>query len=178
MKKQAAAGSDLAVVTCRGALSPSCPQPEPCIAHCAVAHCAASSQCAFVFHVLSNESDVVESLDEIYHTGTFAQIHEMQDLGDKLRMIVTGHRRIHISRQLEVEPEGLEPEAEKQKSRRKLKRGKKEVEDELGAKPQLEMVAEAATDTSKEVLMVEVENVAHEDFQVTEEVKVSSSHLV
>lgn len=52
------------------------------------------------------------------------------------------------------------------------------MEDELGAKPQLEMVAEAATDTSKEVLMVEVENVAHEDFQVTEEVKVSSSHLV
>ncbi|KAI2588133.1 lon peptidase 1, mitochondrial, partial [Homo sapiens] len=41
----------------------------------------------------SNESDVVESLDEIYHTGTFAQIHEMQDLGDKLRMIVMGHRR-------------------------------------------------------------------------------------
>lgn len=42
---------------------------------------------------LSNESDVVESLDEIYHTGTFVQIHEMQDLGDKLRMIVMGHRR-------------------------------------------------------------------------------------
>lgn len=42
---------------------------------------------------LSNESDVVESLDEIYHTGTFAQIHELQDLGDKLRMIVTGYRR-------------------------------------------------------------------------------------
>lgn len=86
--------------------------------------------------------------------------------------------RIHISRQLEVEQEGLEPEAEsKQTSRRKLKRGKKEVEDELGAKPPMEMVAEAATDTSKEVLMVEVENVAHEDFQVTEEVKVSSRHL-
>lgn len=42
---------------------------------------------------LSNESDVVENLDEIYHTGTFVQIHEMQDLGDKLRMIVMGHRR-------------------------------------------------------------------------------------
>lgn len=42
---------------------------------------------------LSNESDVVESLDEVYHTGTFVQIHEMQDLGDKLRMIVMGHRR-------------------------------------------------------------------------------------
>lgn len=41
----------------------------------------------------SNESDVVESLDAIYTTGTFVQIHEMQDLGDKLRMIVMGHRR-------------------------------------------------------------------------------------
>lgn len=40
---------------------------------------------------------MVESLDEIYHTGTFAQIHEMQDLGDKLRMIVTGHRRYGVT---------------------------------------------------------------------------------
>lgn len=45
--------------------------------------------CLFV----SNETDVVESLDAVYHTGTFVQIHEMQDLGDKLRMIVMGHRR-------------------------------------------------------------------------------------
>ncbi|XP_049981206.1 lon protease homolog, mitochondrial [Alexandromys fortis] len=127
----------------------------------------------------NNESDVVESLDEIYHTGTFAQIHEMQDLGDKLRMIVTGHRRIHISRQLEVEPEGPEPESEnKQKSRRKLKRGKKEAEDESAAKPQLELLPEASTDTPKEVLMVEVENVAHEDFQVTEEVKALTAEIV
>lgn len=50
-------------------------------------------QCSFVSLSLSNESDVVESLDEVYHTGTFVQIHEMQDLGDKLRMIVMGHRR-------------------------------------------------------------------------------------
>lgn len=43
--------------------------------------------------VASNESDVVENLNEIYQTGTFVQIHEMQDLGDRLRMIVMGHRR-------------------------------------------------------------------------------------
>lgn len=42
---------------------------------------------------VSNESDVVENLDAVYPTGTFVQIHEMQDLGDKLRMIVMGHRR-------------------------------------------------------------------------------------
>lgn len=45
--------------------------------------------CVFI----SDESDVVESLDAVYNTGTFVQIHEMQDLGDKLRMIVMGHRR-------------------------------------------------------------------------------------
>uniref|UniRef100_A0A8C9FGK1 Lon protease homolog, mitochondrial n=1 Tax=Pavo cristatus TaxID=9049 RepID=A0A8C9FGK1_PAVCR len=45
----------------------------------------------------NNESDVVEDLNEIYQMGTFVQIHEMQDLGDKLRMIVMGHRRGCIS---------------------------------------------------------------------------------
>ncbi|KAM9687558.1 lon protease homolog, mitochondrial [Trichechus inunguis] len=125
----------------------------------------------------NNESDVVESLDEIYHTGTFVQIHEMQDLGDKLRMIVMGHRRIHISRQLEVEPE--EPEAEnKQKARRKPKRGKKEAEEELSAKSQMEVVMEPGPGAPHEVLMVEVENVAHEDFQVTEEVKALTAEIV
>uniref|UniRef100_A0A8B9HX47 Lon protease homolog, mitochondrial n=1 Tax=Astyanax mexicanus TaxID=7994 RepID=A0A8B9HX47_ASTMX len=31
-----------------------------------------------------DESDVVANLDAVYNTGTFVQIHEMQDLGDKL----------------------------------------------------------------------------------------------
>lgn len=120
----------------------------------------------------NNESDVVESLDEIYHTGTFAQIHEMQDLGDKLRMIVTGHRRVRISRQLEVEPEEAEPES-KQKGRRKPKRGKKEVEAEAEAGLAVEPAAGPG-----EVLMVEVENVVHQDFQVTEEVKALTAEIV
>ncbi|XP_069335956.1 lon protease homolog, mitochondrial isoform X1 [Eulemur rufifrons] len=126
----------------------------------------------------NNESDIVESLDEIYHTGTFAQIHEMQDLGDKLRMIVMGHRRIHISRQLEVEPEEEEEVESKQKPRRKPKRGKKEAEEDLSARRQLEVAAEPASDSPGEVLMVEVENVVHEDFQVTEEVKALTAEIV
>ncbi|XP_007460615.1 PREDICTED: lon protease homolog, mitochondrial isoform X2 [Lipotes vexillifer] len=125
----------------------------------------------------NNESDVVESLDEIYHTGTFVQIHEMQDLGDKLRMIVMGHRRVHINRQLEVEPE--EPEGEnRQKLRRKPKRGKKDAEEDGGAKQQLQVVMEPEPSPAGEVLMVEVENVAHEDFQVTEEVKALTAEIV
>ncbi|XP_016053379.1 PREDICTED: lon protease homolog, mitochondrial [Miniopterus natalensis] len=125
----------------------------------------------------TNESDVVESLDEVYHTGTFVQIHEMQDLGDKLRMIVMGHRRIHISRQLEVDPEEAEAE-NKQKPRRKPKRSKKEAEEDLGSRRQMEVVVEPNSGAPSEVLMVEVENVVHEDFQVTEEVKALTAEIV
>ena len=39
----------------------------------------------------------MKNLDEIYSVGTFAQIREVQDLGDKLRMVVMGHRRINIT---------------------------------------------------------------------------------
>ncbi|XP_068837621.1 lon protease homolog, mitochondrial isoform X2 [Capricornis sumatraensis] len=125
----------------------------------------------------NNESDVVENLDEIYHTGTFVQIHEMQDLGDKLRMIVMGHRRVHINRQLEVEPE--EPEGEnKQKLRKKPKRGKKEAEEDGATKRPLEVVVGPGRSPAGEVLMVEVENVVHEDFQVTEEVKALTAEIV
>ncbi|XP_013360651.1 PREDICTED: lon protease homolog, mitochondrial isoform X2 [Chinchilla lanigera] len=101
----------------------------------------------------------------------------MQDLGDKLRMIVTGHRRIHISRQLEVEPEEAELE-NRQKPRRKTKRSKKEAEEELSARPPREAGQEPAMEASGEVLMVEVENVVHEDFQVTEEVKALTAEIV
>ena len=70
-----------------------------------------------------------------------------------------------------MEPE--EPE-NKQKIRRKQKRSKKEAEEEPGAKDQaVEVVLDPVAASSQEVLMVEVENVVHEDFQITEEVKVS-----
>uniref|UniRef100_A0A2K5QKG5 Lon protease homolog n=1 Tax=Cebus imitator TaxID=2715852 RepID=A0A2K5QKG5_CEBIM len=87
------------------------------------------------------------------------------------------HVRVHISRQLEVEPE--EPEAEnKHKPRRKSKRGRKEAEDELGTRHPAELAMEPATELPGEVLMVEVENVVHEDFQVTEEVKALTAEIV
>lgn len=84
--------------------------------------------------------------------------------------------RIHISRQLEVEPEEAEAE-NKQKPRRKLKRSRKEAEEDPGARHQMEMMVEPNSGAPGEVLMVEVENVVHEDFQVTEEVKVSAGPL-
>ncbi|KAK2906591.1 hypothetical protein Q8A67_005576 [Cirrhinus molitorella] len=132
----------------------------------------------------NNESDVVENLDAVYHTGTFVQIHEMQDLGDKLRMIVMGHRRIRINKQLEVEPEEpvpLEVEGEQPKAlRRKQKRSRKDSASLAEAMEEkvreTEFVVEALPLPS--VLMVEVDNVVHEEFQVTEEVKALTAEIV
>lgn len=57
-----------------------------------------------------NESEVVGNLDDIYNVGVFAQIHEMQDLGDRLRLVVMAHRRIKIKGQIleniDDEPKG------------------------------------------------------------------------
>jgi hypothetical protein len=41
-------------------------------------------------------SDVIKNLDEVYKIGSFVQIHEVHDMGDRLRMIVMAHRRIRI----------------------------------------------------------------------------------
>ena len=44
------------------------------------------------FH--SNEDEVMRSLDGIHDVGTFVQITELHDTGDKMRMIIQGHRRL------------------------------------------------------------------------------------
>jgi hypothetical protein len=36
----------------------------------------------------------------VYPIGTFAQIHEVQDLGDRLRLVVMAHRRIRLLGQI------------------------------------------------------------------------------
>ena len=47
-----------------------------------------------------NKNDLVQNVSDVYNIGTFAQIQEMQDLGDKLRLVVTAHRRIKVMGQL------------------------------------------------------------------------------
>lgn len=56
-----------------------------------------------------NEADVVQSLDDIYPIGTFAQVHEVQDLGNRLRLVIMAHRRIKIVSQI---PEDVTEKAE------------------------------------------------------------------
>lgn len=53
---------------------------------------------------IENESEVVQNLNDVYKVGVFAQIHEMQDLGDRLRLVVMAHRRIRILGQILDDP--------------------------------------------------------------------------
>ena len=36
---------------------------------------------------------MVTNLDDIYDVGTFVQITELHEVGDRMRMIIQGHRR-------------------------------------------------------------------------------------
>lgn len=47
-----------------------------------------------------SEAEIIDKLDDVYSIGTFAQILELQDLGDRLRMVVVAHRRIQITGQI------------------------------------------------------------------------------
>ncbi|KAM7356897.1 lon protease homolog, mitochondrial isoform 2-T2 [Cochliomyia hominivorax] len=111
-----------------------------------------------------NEAEIVERLDDVYKVGTFAQILELQDLGDKLRMVVVAHRRIKITGQILEElvpPKADESaqtgsasatEGEKRKMSRKSRPGrlhKKDVPPETSAATPIETVdtTTATTDT-------------------------------
>lgn len=121
----------------------------------------------------NNESDLVGSLDEIYQTGTFVQIHEMQDMEDKLRMIVMGHRRIHINKQLDIEADDQKPD-EKADGKKRRRSSATRNTNEVDKREQVVV----DPNSPPGVLMVEVDNVAHEEFQINEEVKALTAEIV
>ncbi len=56
-------------------------------------HSSFSSQTNILFLLYLSTEDVVKSVDDLYRTGTFVQIPEWDDMGNKIRMLVIGHRR-------------------------------------------------------------------------------------
>ncbi|XP_012944402.1 lon protease homolog, mitochondrial [Aplysia californica] len=156
----------------------------------------------------SNESDVVDRLDDVYEVGTFVHITEMHDLGDRLRMIVMAHRRIKIT-DLAVEEDSpllssTAPDKAKRRSRRR--NDKKEADEkppeEAGAAAASEQpdppppstfsignifgavqevsAAEGASPapSSPHVLLVKTENIVHEPFENNDEIKALTSEVV
>lgn len=49
---------------------------------------------------VDSEHQVVKSLDELHDVGVFAQIHEVHDMGSKIRLVATAHRRIRLQKQI------------------------------------------------------------------------------
>merc|ERR1740128_1255642 len=153
----------------------------------------------------------VGDLSKIYPVGTFVQIHELQDLGDKLRMVVMAHRRIKITGQLvEDEVESAQvvslhfpgfnaslqtlTEDKAGAMRRKLKRpSRKRKEEKLDAddaplvtensekalteEPILQTQAQPPP-PPQSVLMVQVENVVHDKFEMNEEAKALTQEII
>ncbi|XP_076646495.1 lon protease homolog, mitochondrial isoform X2 [Halictus rubicundus] len=77
-----------------------------------------------------NEAEVVQNMNDIYPVGTFAQIHEVQDLGNRLRLVVMAHRRIKIVGQIleDIMPKNMHDDTvtTSKPSRRSLMRKKSE----------------------------------------------------
>ncbi|XP_051174858.1 lon protease homolog, mitochondrial isoform X2 [Leptopilina boulardi] len=150
-----------------------------------------------------NESEVVQNLDDVYSVGTFAQIHEAQDLGDRLKLVVMAHRRIKIVGQIleEITPKSTHDDAMSggsKKARRPFLRKKVEQKhtDDVKTEPVEETISEVAVAEEKSIdetqkvnpqlaehsaqpfLMAEVVNITHEKFRQTEEIKALTQELI
>ncbi|XP_076646496.1 lon protease homolog, mitochondrial isoform X3 [Halictus rubicundus] len=131
-----------------------------------------------------NEAEVVQNMNDIYPVGTFAQIHEVQDLGNRLRLVVMAHRRIKIVGQIleDIMPKNMHAEKTKKNEEenvvpesavpKKLEESKEEKfmsAESDSAQPQA---------NTQPLLMVEVINITHEKFRQTEEIKALTQELI
>eukprot|EP00092_Neocalanus_flemingeri_P005684 GFUD01006123.1.p2 GENE.GFUD01006123.1~~GFUD01006123.1.p2 ORF type:complete len:916 (+),score=274.37 GFUD01006123.1:51-2798(+) len=121
-----------------------------------------------------NTDEIVNNIDELYPTGTFAQIVELQDLGTRVRMVLMAHRRIKLKQHIKEEP---------------LEVSVKDSEDPLAVssvenEPMEHKVdravrkAKGSDNGANRVLLGETENVKHNDFETTEEVKAITQELI
>ncbi len=135
------------------------------------------------------DDDVVKALDEVYNTGTFTQIHEIQDLGDRLRMVVMGHRRITINGIFNENTEnlkdfGLSGDGSSAASDKSVKNGSRRRQKRLSDALNLEKsndieppqtTASTATTSTvpvDQILMVDTANLTHQEYQSNQEIKV------
>lgn len=137
----------------------------------------------------SVSSDVIKNLDDIYPIGAFVQIHEVHDMGDRLRMIVMAHRRIKI---VGLAPDDFgydevdrrrPPTQQKINGNRRRTRRKDEtstveetIPNETTTPPPPPSVEEPVV--VNKILMVNTENVKHDEYEQTPELKALTAELV
>ncbi|CAF4955757.1 unnamed protein product [Pieris macdunnoughi] len=136
-----------------------------------------------------DKTDVVSNLDDLHQVGVFAQIHEMQDMDFKLRLVVMAHRRIKITGhfiedEIETGPAEMKlkfpifntefnvtrEETDAERRRRKYRNSRKKTDEKE--------VKETKKLPPDQVIMVKVENVMHEKFKQNEEVKALTQEVI
>lgn len=107
----------------------------------------------------SSDSEVVNSLDDVYSIGTFAHISEMLDQNDRIRMVVRAHRRIKINNAIEMNEEEL-----------------------MSLKKPLDVNAPPIDETKskriEKILMIETANLENLVFKQNDEIKALSNETV
>ncbi|XP_063708743.1 lon protease homolog, mitochondrial isoform X1 [Culicoides brevitarsis] len=145
----------------------------------------------------NNDEEIVESLDDIYDIGTFAQVQEMQDLGDKLRIVVTAHRRIRATSQMFETIDDLdrkeviiryptfktqikittdETHADKRRRKHRLRNQHNTMNEET--RQNTNKNKREGDHIATPLLMVNVENVKHDEYKQTEEIKALTQEVI
>ncbi|CAF0904584.1 unnamed protein product [Rotaria sordida] len=129
-------------------------------------------------------SDIIKNLDEIYRIGSFVQIHEVHDMGDRLRMIVMAHRRIRIVGIASDDSgiEDLDRRRLQQKSNGNRRRSRRKDDSAMVEETSPEPVSPSSTGEEpivvNKILLVDTENVTHDDYEQTPELKALTAELV
>ncbi|CAH8659068.1 unnamed protein product [Dicrocoelium dendriticum] len=145
----------------------------------------------------ADQSDVVKSLDELHRIGTFVQIPEWDDLGQKIRMLVIGHRRIQLVRQVDENAtsssDGLTGSLFRNK-RNSIVRRAKRVASSFAVHDRGDVSSTTTPDSADSpidpihpdngpllpspVLVAETVNVYHDPYELTQEIKALSAEIV
>ncbi|KAF8567306.1 hypothetical protein P879_03335 [Paragonimus westermani] len=150
----------------------------------------------------TEQPDVVHSLDDLHRIGTFVQIPEWDDLGSKMRILVIGHRRIQLVRQVDENATNTGDNTGssfRNKRNSLVRRAKRaaaaftghdqsqcisstsEADSTGGDEPaagSVGSVPEHEAPVSSPVLMGETVNVYHDPYETTQELKALSAEIV
>lgn len=132
-----------------------------------------------------SDKEVIYNLDEIYSIGTFVHISELHDSGDKIKMIISGHRRVHITG-----ANRQDDTAETDFDKCEFCDGKIENSSDKDSDKILEDNSQEQLDTNKKfeaidmyekrkpILLVDIKNIHHEPFTQTKELKATAAEVV
>ena len=117
-----------------------------------------------------SEDEVVNSLDDIYSVGTFVQITEMAEQGDRLRMIIQGIRRYGQT----CSTLGDHNFCSRIQIVDHLRDEQFSPEGEVIQPQQLRDKHFSSEGNEQKIMMVRTKNLVHEPFESTMDVKVSN----